>query len=371
MFNKKEPITFDKAFRLIIVVLAILAALYTITFLSSVLTPFFIAILLAYILNPLVRIFQFKLKFKKRGLSVFATLAFISGLLFGVFAILKPVISKEFNQASEIIHNYSTDKMETYEDSYIAILVSENIDKISENEELMALVKTQDPFLIGRKLIESFGGIYNSSMKLLSGISGLFLGILYFLFALLQYDSFFGKWDELIPQKHQSLVRLIFVDVKTAMSNYFRSQFVVAMIVGILFAIGFSIIGLPLAVVLGLLIGLLNMVPYLQIIGLVPATALAFIHSLESQQEFYIVFLFVLLVFTIVQIIQDGVLVPKIMGKTTGLNAVVILLGLSIWGKLLGFVGLILAIPLTFLVLSYYKRIFVKNKDVAQLVKDN
>ena len=83
------------------------------------------------------------------------------------------------------------------------------------------------------------------------------------------------------------------------------------------------------------------------------------------------VFLFVLLVFTIVQVIQDGVIVPKIMGKTTGLNAVVILLGLSIWGKLLGFVGLILAIPLTFLVLSYYKRIFVQKKDIAKPVNEN
>ena len=361
--NSKEPITFDKAFRLIFGLAFILLALFVVNYLSSVLVPFLVAIIFAYILNPLVCFFQYKLKMKKRWIAVFVALLFITGVFIGGIKILGPSISSEIHQATVIIQNYSTEKMSHYEDNQIASFLSESVDKIAENDELMQNIKTQDFTAVARKLLEGFGGFFNSSLKLLSGISGLFLGVLYFLFALLQYESFFGKWDQVIPKKHQSMVRLVVTDVKHAMSNYFRSQFVIAMIVGVLFAIGFKIIGLPLAIILGLGIGLLNMIPYLQIIGLVPATLLAFIHSLETQQEFYIVFLFVLLLFTVVQIIQDAFLVPKIMGKATGLNAVIILLGLSIWGKLLGMVGLLLAIPLTFLLLSYYKRFFVKEPE--------
>lgn len=358
--NSKEPITFDKAFRILLGLSLIVLTFFIINYLSSVLVPFFVAIIFAYILNPLVGFFQFKLKMKKRWLAVFSMLIFLGLIVFGAIKLLGPSISSEIHEATTIIQNYSSEKMENYDDSQIAIFISESVDKIAENDELMSQIKTQDFVAIAKKLLENLGGVYNSSMKLLSGISGLFLGVLYFLFALLQYDNFFGKWDEIIPRKHQSLVRLVFTDVKNAMSNYFRSQFVIAMIVGVLFAIGFKIIGLPLAIILGLGIGLLNMIPYLQIIGLLPATLLAFIHSLESQQEFYIILLFVLLVFTIVQVVQDAFLVPRIMGKATGLNAVIILLGLSIWGKLLGMIGLLLAIPLTFLLLSYYKRLFVK-----------
>lgn len=363
LLNSKEPITFDKAFRILLGLSIAVLAFFVIDYLSSVLVPFFVAILFAYILNPLVVFFQVKLKMKKRWLAVFSVLIFISLIVFGIIKTLGPSISSEIQDATVIIQNYSSEKMEGYEDSEIAKFITESVDKIAQNDEFLQQLKSQDFAAIGRKALEGFGGIYNSSMKLLSGISGLFLGILYFLFALLQYENFFGKWDQIIPQKHQSMVRLVFIDVKNAMSNYFRSQFVVAMSVGILFAIGFKIIGLPLAIILGLFVGLLNMVPYLQIIGLIPATLLAFIHSLETQQEFYIVFLFVLLVFVVVQVIQDALLVPKIMGKTTGLNAVIILLGLSVWGKLLGMVGLILAIPLTFLLLSYYKRLFVKPEE--------
>ena len=363
LINSKEPITFDKAFRILFGLAIAVLAFFIIDYLSSVLVPFFVAIIFAYILNPLVGFFQFKLKMKKRWLAVLSMLVFLGLIIFGLAKLIGPSVSDEIKDATTIIQNYSSEKMAGYEDSQIAKFISENVDKIAENDELMQQINTQDFSALGRKALEGFGGIYNSSLKLLSGISGLFLGLLYFLFALLQYDNFFGKWDKIIPTKHQPIVRLVFTDVKNAMSNYFSSQFVIAMIVGILFAIGFKIIGLPLAIILGLSIGLLNMIPYLQIIGLVPATLLAFIHSLETQQEFYIVFLLVLLIFTVVQVIQDAFLTPKIMGKATGLNAVIILLGLSVWGKLLGFVGLLLAIPLTFLLLSYYKRLFVKPEE--------
>jgi predicted PurR-regulated permease PerM len=117
-----------------------------------------------------------------------------------------------------------------------------------------------------------------------------------------------------------------------------------------------------MAVALGMFIGLLNMVPYLQTLGLIPCVLLALVKSVETGQNFWLLMLMVLAVFAVVQIIQDGFLTPKIMGKVTGLNAAIILLSLSIWGSLLGMLGMIIALPLTTLLLSYYQRYVINGK---------
>ena len=141
-----------------------------------------------------------------------------------------------------------------------------------------------------------------------------------------------------------------------AMNRYFRGQATVASIVGVLFATGFWLIGLPMGIFVGLFIGLLNMVPYLQVVGLIPAFFLALVHALETGTSFWVTVGLTGLVFVAVQAIQDTLLTPKIMGKVTGLNPAMILLSLSIWGKLLGIFGLVIALPMTCLLLAYYRR---------------
>jgi len=129
-----------------------------------------------------------------------------------------------------------------------------------------------------------------------------------------------------------------------------------------LFSIGFVIIGLPMAILFGLFVGLLNLVPYLQTVAFVPGIFLVLMKSIESGSSFGTELIWMLVVFAVVQTIQDMFLVPKIMGKVTGLKPAVILLSLSVWGSLMGMVGLIIALPLTTLIISYYKR-FVLNEE--------
>ena len=109
-----------------------------------------------------------------------------------------------------------------------------------------------------------------------------------------------------------------------------------------------------MGVVLGLFIGLLNMVPYLQIISLPITTVLCLVWTVSTGGNFWMIFGESMAVYIIVQCIQDLILTPKIMGKAMGLNPAIILLSLSIWGSLLGFMGLIIGLPLTTLILSYY-----------------
>jgi predicted PurR-regulated permease PerM len=151
-------------------------------------------------------------------------------------------------------------------------------------------------------------------------------------------------------------------EVEDSMNRYFRGQGLIALLVGIGFAVGFSIVGLPMAVGVGLFIGLLNMVPYLQMLGIVPVTVLALLKASDTGESFWVIIGLCAVVFVIVQTLQDMVLTPKIMGSAMGMNPAVILLSLSVWGCLLGFIGLVIALPLTVLCFTYYKRIVLKEE---------
>ncbi|MBQ8711391.1 MAG: AI-2E family transporter, partial [Prevotella sp.] len=150
-------------------------------------------------------------------------------------------------------------------------------------------------------------------------------------------------------------------DVTEGMNKNFRGHAIEAYSLRVLFSIGFLIIDFPLAVALGMFIGLLNMVPYLQLVGFIPTIILAIVKAADTGQNFWLIMLMALVVFAVVQVIQDTILTPKIMGHVTGLNSAIILLSLSIWGSLLGILGMIIALPMTTLLINYYQKYIIRQ----------
>ena len=198
------------------------------------------------------------------------------------------------------------------------------------------------------------------------------IGIIYLFFILMDYEKLSIGFIRLVPEAQRPFIQGMLNDVEKGMKGYFRGQSVIALCVGILFAIAFSIIDFPMAIPLGLFMGLLNLVPYLQVLGFIPAIFLSLLKAHETGQGFWIIILTFAIAVFIVQAIQDAILTPKIMGKVMGMNGAIILLSLSIWGSLLGFVGLIIALPLTSLIFSYYKRYILKeNPDIEGEIKEN
>lgn len=194
------------------------------------------------------------------------------------------------------------------------------------------------------------------------GLLGFFIILLYLFFILYDYEKISEGWPKLIPSAHRAFAVTLIHDVKKGMNAYFRGQSLIAFLVGILFSIGFSIIDFPMAIGLGLFIGLLNLVPYLQTVGFIPTILLAVLKASDTGQNLWLILLGALIVFAVVQAIQDMILTPRIMGEVTGLNPAIILLSLSVWGSLLGMIGLIIALPLTTLCLSYYRRFVIKEE---------
>ena len=138
----------------------------------------------------------------------------------------------------------------------------------------------------------------------------------------------------------------------------------------VMFCIGFTIMDFPMAISLGILIGILDLIPYLHTFALIPAAFLAMLKAADTGQNFWMIFGMAVGLFIVVQVITDMVVTPKIMGKAMGLNPAILLLSLSVWGALLGFIGLIIALPLTTLIIAYWKR-YVTKEDTRPTVTDN
>lgn len=359
MLEKK--ITFDSFIRGIITVLIIVGLLYLVNYLSSVLLPFFIAWLIAYMIYPMVTFFQYRLKLKSRILSIFATLLVLGGVLTLAFVLLLPPIIDEFSKLKELLTDYFIEgSKQAAIPGTLANFIKEHVDML----QIQRTLSEENLIQAVRSILPKAWNIFTQSVNVLFSLFALFITLLYMFFILLDYEAIANGWAGLVPAKYRPMATRIVNDVKEGMNRYFRGQSLVAFLVGILFSIGFLIIDFPLAIGFGLFIGLLNMVPYLQLIAFVPTILLALLKAADTGENFWWILLCAVLVFCIVQIIQDGFIVPKVMGKITGLNPAIILLSLSVWGALMGIVGMIIALPCTSIMLSYYKR-YIKEGETG------
>ncbi len=355
--NKKE-ITFDRFVRMIFVVLICVAAYFLINKLSSVIMPFCVAWLVAYMLNPFVNFIQRKLHLKLRWVAILVSFVFFILIITGIAWLIIPPAFEEISKVKDIIVNYIKDNNIS---DFFTEYVMPYINSTEKGyKEFLDFSNITDIFNI---VLPKLFSLISSSIEAVIGVIMFLISFIYLFYILMDYDTMSKGYIKFVPKKYRTFVKGLVSDVEKGMNSYFRGQSLVALCVGILFSIGFVIIGFPMAIPLGLFIGFLNLVPYLQIVGIVPTVILSILKAYETHTNFWGVFLAAMLVFAVVQIIQDGFLVPKIMGNTTGLNGAVILLSLSVWGVLLGFVGLIIALPLTTLLISYYKRYVIGESE--------
>jgi predicted PurR-regulated permease PerM len=354
---------FDRVFRLALTAAGIVGLFWLIYLLSDVLLPFIVALLLAYLINPITT--SIERRVKRRTLAVLLTVGLLSVLGGLIVVVLVPIVAGEIGRFESAVAQIRD------EGSALAKRLNEALSD-PRDRRLAWLVERLRAFLVSedfnsmlaqavQAMVPTARGVLAGAMRTIFILVGVVLVLVYLVFLLIDYRLIARTWKDYLPPLWRQPILEFLGEFEAAMGRYFRKQFVVAMITGVLFALGFYLIGLPLAVLFGLLIGLLNMVPYLQAVAIVPAAALAVVRAVELQSSIAASFLLVALVFVLAQLIQDVVLVPRIMGKAFGLRPVVIMLSVFIWGRLLGFVGLVLAIPLTCLGLAYYRRFVLKN----------
>ncbi|MBU0719390.1 MAG: AI-2E family transporter [Planctomycetes bacterium] len=431
MVEPERPYTFDRVARLAISAAVVVGVLFLLRFLSDVLIPFVAAVVLAYLLNPLVTAFERRTK--RRGLAVALTLVGLAIVGFAATCVVVPLMVLQAGRFRASLETLRTDlagsvqvdvadpgftsdapkspesaqpedehadlveptalgwreleagwaayreaaekgvprpvRLQTLyrglSGTYLGRMVDQTV-AYTESEEFRAAL-----FDAVKRLAVGGWSVLTFVLNVILGITGLIVVLLYLVFLLVDYPTYARNWKAFLPPQYRDAIVDFLDQFNLVLRRYFRGQAAVAIIVGTLFAIGFSAIQLPMAVPLGLFIGLLNMVPYLQMVGLVPALTLAGLRALEQDSSFAISVVLTLAVFAVVQIIQDALIVPRVMGKATGLRPVAVLLGVFIWGKLLGFLGLLLAIPLTCLGIAYYRRyVLLHEAQTTKLVNE-
>lgn len=358
MNSARRPYTFDRVVRILFSVCGLVAVLFLLNLLSDVLLPFLVACLIAYILEPTVEFNKRILGCKRRFFPVMMTLLEAMFLIGILCWILIPYLVEESREMALLIKEYASSQIQV---PYISKEIHDFIRKNVDFDQIGKLLSREQWIELIKNSLNQTWSFIGSSLSLIVGIISWLIVVLYVIFIMLDYERFVLSLRQLIPYGQRRQVTHIVKDIENAMNRYFRGQFYIASLVGLLFAAGFLIIGLPMAVLFGLFIGLLNMVPYLQMISLPIAAFLCLVGSISGGPDFWVLFWECMAVYVVVQCIQDLFLTPKIMGKAMGLNPAIILLALSVWGTLLGFLGMIIALPLTTLLLSYYDLYIVRR----------
>lgn len=353
----EKEITFDRFVRILGIVLLVGGVLYTMNFLSSVLLPFFVAWLLAYLMYPIVKFVQYKLHVPTRALSIIVALVFVLGVIGGVFYLIIPPMIDQFEKLGDIVMQYV--KQGTNGESFQAVVQQwlhdnrQAIEQVFKRKDVSDAIKSAMP-----KLFSVLGQTANVIISIVASL----ITLLYMFFILLDYEYLSSSWIKIFPKKVRPFWQSLMKDVERELNSYIRGQSLVALIMGILFCIGFTIIDFPMAIGLGILIGIMDLVPYLHTFALIPTAFLALLKAADTGQNFWVILASAVAVFCIVQVIIDMVVTPKVMGKAMGLNPAILLLALSVWGTLLGFIGLIVALPLTTILIAYYQRYVTKEK---------
>ena len=282
-----------------------------------------------------------------------AAIAIVGGV---IWLIIPPMID-QFDKLGEVLTRWVHQTTHT---NNLTMLIKEwlqdnqtTIERFLKSKDFSDALKTTMP--------KVFSVVSQTATVLMSIVASM-ITLLYMFFILLDYETLTANWVRIFPKKNRPFWSALMKDVERELNNYIRGQGMVALCMGIMFCIGFTIIGFPMAIGLGILIGIMDLVPYLHTFALIPTAFLAMLKAADTGQNFWVVFGLAVLVFCVVQVITDMVVTPKIMGKAMGLNPAILLLSLSIWGALLGFLGLIVALPLTTLLIAYWQRYVTREK---------
>ena len=363
----RREFTFDRIARMLVLSVLILLIYVAVQAIWSVILPFLLAGIFAYVMMPLVRFFQYTLRLRSRGLSVILTLLLLGTVVYLAIIFIIPSINAEIEKTLQVISGYSSGQ------DILTMILPRNIRNYLNGglrwgnfSQQLSLEKILENVKL---LLDQVGGIINSTLSIFSWGLVFLIGFVYFVFILLDFENLGRGFISLFPKTLRPTIRTISMDLDRYMNNYFRGQALVAMSVGILLSIGFNIIGLPLATAMGIFIGILNFIPYMQALGIIPLGLASLLMAAQTGENAFVCMLLGYGVLMIVQIIQDMIIVPRIMGQTMGMRPSLILLVLSIWGYLLGFFGMLIALPITMFIYSLYMRYVLQDEEYIEQMR--
>ena len=357
----KPVIDFDRFVRGLLFLAVITVLVLGLRWLSPVLIPFFAAWAIAWILAPVVNFFQNTCRLRSRVLSVLITLALLIGLASAVAWLIIPPLIDGVTQIKDALLSYlaSGHIRNIHLPEWLDHLMQQWLDQ----GKIQSMLRSDNLMKTIRETLPHVWNMLVSTANLVMSLVGAAFGALYLFFLLLDYDYYTTAWINWLPRTQRNFFRRLSEDLGNNMRGYFRGQALVALSNCVMFTLGFWVIGLPMPLGMGLFVGLISFIPYVQVVGFAPAAVLALMEMSDTGRSFWGLMALVLLVYIVVQVLQDTVFTPRIMGKIMGLSSAMVLLSLSIWSYMAGIIGLIIALPLTTIIFAYYKRYILKEPD--------
>lgn len=333
------------------------AAVYT---LRSVLLPFVLGIVLGYLFDPLATKLQ-KLKISRTFATV---LVFLIVILIAVplFMMLISAIDTQLSVFIAAAPKYMASFAEKTEpffkrmQDYFPSLAGDNLKEMfSQN--------ISHAFQISGKLLQS---LFKNGMAVFNIISLLLITPIVTFYMLRDWDTFIKKVDNLLPRQSKKTIRELFSQIDKALSGFIRGQVSVCVILGTYYALSLKLIGLEFGVLIGFIAGLISFIPY---VGSITGFVLSVILALSQFSGFTKV-IEVIVIFIVGQFVEGNFLTPKLVGDKIGLHPVWVMFSLLAGGVLLGFLGLMIAVPLA-AVISILLKAFLEKYKKSPLYLEN
>jgi len=340
MANEKVK-TIDISMKTLIKFILIILALLFLFYVRDVIIIVFVSVIIATAINPWVDNFQ------KKGIPRILSIVIIYTVIFGLIslaiALILPAIT---NQISLFIKNFP----------FIYQKISASLPGTEAQDT--GLVETIQKSL--QSIISALGNVTSSIFAGISNIfGGLFslVGILVITFYIVLIEDGFKKFiSSVSPVKYQPYLLQLSERLQIRLSHWIKGQLILSLVIGTACFIGLVILGIPYALVLGLIAGLTEFIPYAgPVIGAVPAVLIAL--AISPWKAIFVVILYV-----IIQQLENNLLVPKIMQKVTGLNPIVVVIVMLLGAKLMGILGVLLALPVTIIGDEFLKD-FYRDKE--------
>lgn len=304
-----------------------------------------IAGILALVLHPVVEFLERRLHLPHLLATIFVLVAFFTGVG-SLFFLLVPIVVNQVIQLLTVLPDLLASWQAHFSFSFpeISSMISSNIESNGEEES--------------ESVMPDLGSTSSAIMSYLGFLVGLSFVPLFLFFTLLSGGTIRGQITELLsvfrkPTQQKSLYFLdMFVEYVT---TFFQGQLIIAVSMGILYAVGFTLVSLKLGILIGLVLGLLNIVPFLgSLIGLLVVLPMAYLQPDGGIQ----LLLLAGVVFAAVQLVESWLLTPKIMANRSGLHPALVVISLFFWGIVLGgVIGMVLAVPLTAFIVAIWSEV--------------
>ncbi|SFC46897.1 AI-2E family transporter [Tropicimonas isoalkanivorans] len=331
-----------------------LAFFVVLWFLGDVLLPFVVGAAIAYLLDPIADWFE------SHGLSraISVSIITLGGFLFFflLFLLVIPTLAEEATALFQTIPELALQ----FQDFLTARLPS-LVDAESMIRRSLASVGSA----ISSKGTELLQGAFASFSGLVNVLTLLVIVPVVSFYLLLDWDRLVARVDDLLPRDHVDTIRKIAREIDDTLSGFIRGQGLVCLLLGLYYCIGLFLVGLDFGLLVGALAGLLTFIPYVgALVGGILAIGLALFQFWGDWTMIAIV----VAIFFSGQFLEGNVLTPKLVGESVGLHPVWLLMALTVFGALFGFVGMLVAVPLS-AVIGVIVRFFAEQYKKGKLYR--